>query len=210
MDCFQALDTMRVQLQQGFTQRDEALVEKTCLSVLEWGGVLSQNRKTIETMSPSFTQYLLDFTMKQSKDLRSNEFAIPGLHMNSGFTKVYSLCAETFYIYDGRLGAALGWLVRQFCEASGLLEIPLELRFAWGRGRGDNPARRNPSTPQFRFPELGSNRERHLENNIRANWLIERISDTTESRFQKIPKKMRGRALESALFMVGYEIGNCN
>ena len=36
--------------------------------------------------------------------------------MNSGFTKIYSLYIDDFIIYDSRVGAALGFLVRCYCE----------------------------------------------------------------------------------------------
>ena len=41
-------------------------------------------------------------------------------------------CATTFVIYDGRVGAALGLLTRQFCEATGHTEGPSALEFAFG------------------------------------------------------------------------------
>ncbi len=34
--------------------------------------------------------------------------------MNSGFTKIYSLLIDIYIIYDGRVGAALGLLARQY------------------------------------------------------------------------------------------------
>ena len=35
--------------------------------------------------------------------------------MNSGWTKVYALMLDDFPIYDGRVGAAMGYLVRRYC-----------------------------------------------------------------------------------------------
>ena len=34
--------------------------------------------------------------------------------MNAGFVKIYSVLLDSCVIYDGRVGAALGLLVRQF------------------------------------------------------------------------------------------------
>ena len=43
--------------------------------------------------------------------------------MNAGFEKIYSVLLDGCVIYDGRVGAALGLLARQFCEASELPEF---------------------------------------------------------------------------------------
>ena len=44
--------------------------------------------------------------------------------MNAGFIKIYSLLCDYCLIYDGRVGAALGLLTRQFCETTGRTAIP--------------------------------------------------------------------------------------
>ena len=52
--------------------------------------------------------------------------------MNAGFVKIYSLLCEHCVIYDGRVGAAWGLLVRQFCEATHRTTVPPCLAFAFG------------------------------------------------------------------------------
>ena len=40
-------------------------------------------------------------------------------YMNAGWTKVYALMLDGFPIYDGRVGAAMGYLVQQYCTRAG-------------------------------------------------------------------------------------------
>lgn len=133
--------------------------------------------------------------------------------MNSGFTKIYSLIVHDFVIYDSRVGAALGLLVRNFCEETGRVKTPEELRFAWGaKRRGasvntkitDNP--RNPSYKGYKFPILTNNTKLHINNNIRANWLLKEVLQRTTSKFNMLDENLRLRALEAALFMIGYDV----
>ncbi|HEY5561056.1 MAG TPA: hypothetical protein VIK72_04725 [Clostridiaceae bacterium] len=89
--------------------------------------------------------------------------------------------------------------------------VPEELLFAWGRGRENKYIssqlnKRNPSSGSLMFPELLNKPKRHTESNIRANWLINAILKTTDSKFNKLEKGMQMRALEGALFMIGYKV----
>jgi hypothetical protein len=140
----------------------------------------------------------------------SNEYYNDEMIMNSGFTKIYSLCIDDFIIY-GRVGAALGFLVRKFCEDCTLEKVPNELAFAWGKGKestykSSSMNKRNPSKENYVFPELMNNPKRHTENNIRANWLLREIADITDSKFNKLEKALQMRAIEASLFMIGYEV----
>ena len=114
-----------------------------------------------------------------------------------------------FIIYDGRVGAALGLLVREYCTQRSLANIPSELLFAWARGlESYNPSavsRRNPSNQQYTFPEIKAYKpEFYFENNIRANWLSSEIVTTTKSKFSSEENPLR--AFEQALFMIGYDV----
>lgn len=149
-----------------------------------------------------------NISKKVEKELDNNKFDSDNINssiiMNSGFAKIYSLLLNDFIIYDGRVGAALGLLVRNYCEEKGIARIPNELLFRWKRGRGTGN-RRNPSSKRYVFPELNSSKT-HIENNIRANWLLKLISENTNSRFRRIEDNNRMRAIESALFMIGYDV----
>ena len=76
--------------------------------------------------------------------------------MNAGFVKIYSLLCDDCVIYDGRVGAALGLLTRQFCEATGsphgsTLRAGVRLRHAEG---GTEHKKRQGARPESRPPAV--------------------------------------------------------
>jgi hypothetical protein len=192
-----------------------------CYAILQWGGVLPQNRKRIDGLGDGICDYLKKVKVRFDKNLSSDEYYDQDLPsdeyydgkmiMTSGFSKIYSLCIDNFIIYDGRVGAALGLLVRKFCEEKNLENVPAELCFAWGKKK-ENPFvpnakdTRNPSFGKYQFPELASNPKRHIDNNVRANWLLAKIAGNTDFCFKSLDLARRMRALESALFMIGYKV----
>lgn len=108
-------------------------------------------------------------------------------------------------------GAALGFLVRHYCEERQLEEVPRELLFSWGRGRefpfrSKVNSRRNPSHGGYQFPEFTGNPKRHLESNMMANWLLSELCQQTETRFRALEYRKRLWAFQSALFMIGYQV----
>ena len=127
--------------------------------------------------------------------------------MNSGFTKIYSLLMDNFVIYDSRVGAALGLIIKEFLTEKNILKIPKELNFAYGNARptkGDNNTKnkRNPSTETYKFSVLRNNNIHHTINNIKANWLLREIADNSIFKQEENPI----RTLEAALFMIGYSV----
>jgi hypothetical protein len=132
------------------------------------------------------------------------------IRMNAGYTKIYSLICDKSIIYDGRVGAALGFLTKNFLlkkypESS---EVPNSLRFPWGKAKGLG-RNRNPSFGSLIFPSLNNNSLNHARWNIQANWIIDKALQKTSS-----AKWVRGsdglRKIEAALFMVGYDFGRTN
>ncbi len=184
------------------------------LSVLEWGGVLGKNRARVIAMGRDICgnmAYISEKLKMDSVRLGENQ----DIHVNSGFTKIYSLLVDDFIMYDGRVGAALGLLGRLFCQEAGLAHIPQEIEFSYGRGQETpggmtGPNRRNPSTAAYRLPEFTGDRQRHLDDNIKAGWLLKGLADKTSSKFnslsQNSPLNERLTALQSALFMIGYDV----
>ena len=123
--------------------------------------------------------------------------------MNSGWTKIQALLLDGFPMYDGRVGAALGCLARLHCADAGLDAVPEPLRFRWHPGKGAHD--RDPSTGPFRFPMLSAaSPRRWAECNVRAAWVLGELAG--EGRFGALPPRRRPRALEAALFMIGYEL----
>lgn len=123
------------------------------------------------------------------------------LRMNAGFTKVYALAAPQLIAYDGRTGAALGYLVRQFCEKQRILLDP-NLCFPWAPGA--STMNRNPSTELLHFKQLANRSRFHAEWKIRASWLIRAACEQASNPWSKGDDGLR--RVEAALFMIGYDI----
>jgi len=209
-ECEEVLHSLSTKLKNGVVQRNNDICKEVSRQILEWGGVTNRNIDKIENMGPDWCVYLSETKEQLERNLDSNEYYKSDIIMNSGFTKIYSLLVDDFLIYDGRLGAALGLLVRGFCEQKRLDAIPEELHFNWGAGResiinSKEKSRRNPSSDKYEFKSLHSPKV-HLENNIRANWIVQEILCNTKSKFSDLEETKRMRAFESALFMIGYHV----
>ena len=136
---------------------DEAFYEGA-VTTLRWGGVFPRNGTRLLQLGD---QIVGEFAAASSQlePTRADTERIDDVHlMNAGFTKIYSLLLDDFPIYDGRVGAALGYLVRMYCEEGALATPPGALRFAWGVAKGSAPGtakkNRNPSSGTIRFPAL--------------------------------------------------------
>ena len=213
-ETFQFLSRMSERLRQSVREDNTKLCRDCCTAILAWGGVKAKNEKRILSMGESLCQYLK--TVQEKLDLESEKIQLNGeFIITSGFVKIYALLVDNFIMYDGRVGAALGLLARRYCEEERLESIPQELLFSFGRGREAEASsiesnRRNPSRGNYRFPEMTGNPEQHLKDSIRASWLLKRILENTNSRFNTLPQNgpldMRLWALQSALFMIGYDV----
>jgi len=193
-------------LMKSILESDEKSCEDTCHMILEWGGVKNKgNKKRIAELRPNICAYLRVVQKRLAMDLPSHKYYSSEIHMTSGFSKIYSACVDEYMIYDSRVGAALGLLIRTFCIHNHLPNIPCELKFVWTNGRGEQV--RNPNCDRYEFPKLRLYKEdEYFENNIRANWLISAIANRTKSKFSNLESHSRLRALEQALFMIGYDI----
>ena len=124
--------------------------------------------------------------------------------MNAGFTKYYSLACDDSIIYDGRVGAALGYLVKLFCKENKIIAIPPELAFRWGAQGGNNPLNRDPSEGPFVLPKLPTEGSIWAEWNIKANWILNYACKHNDANW--CSGKDGLRCIESALFVIGYSM----
>lgn len=202
------LDDIKSYLQTSLSRGEGSNIH--CEAILRWGGVFNNgNRAKLENFNPynSLEERLIKTKLRLDPDIFDSTDVIDHLYMSSGFSKIYSLLIDNFVIYDSRVGAALGLLVRKYCEELNLPEVPPALIFAWSPARPTNGhvgEIRNPSTEAYVFPRLNNNTARYINNNMRANWLITAVATHENSRFKNNPSP--GRCLESALFMIGYKV----
>ena len=126
--------------------------------------------------------------------------------MNAGFTKIYSLLLDGFPIYDSRVAATLGLLIRSFCVETGLSRVPSPLAIAIPPGRSGG--RDKPDKGGIRLSRIGGDNARrnrlYVDSNIRAAWLLGAMANYGP--FGKLDEHRRLRALEAAFFMIGYSV----
>ena len=207
-ECKHLLTDLSNGLKESIAQNDTELCQKYCISILDWGGVIPGNQSKVLGLDDNITTYFRNCKERLNADVFNLNGNYSDIIMTAGFTKIYSLLIDDFIIYDGRVGAALGLLVRKYCEEKGLRTIPPELLFAYGNSKDNTVGvqnRRNPSQGIYKFPLLIANKK-HTENNIRANWILKEILSKSVSKFSTIEPQTRLRAFESALFMIGYDI----
>lgn len=180
---------------------DQALTEKNCDAILGWGGVSKDRDKNIETLKTA-QKTLTPLTFDTDHEIK-------GIFMNSGYSKIYSCLIDDFIIYDSRVGAALGLLVRKFCEETKIKSIPNNLHFAFADARlakGHIGKIRDPGNDVYKFSKLNNNASFYIHNNMKANWLVKEVTDHPDSKFSRLKAEKRMRAFESALFMIGYKV----
>jgi hypothetical protein len=208
------LQELDIQLKKSVDYNNQTLAKSVSFSILDWGGVLGNdtrgNKQRVNSCI-NYVEYLnrvKDAMENENFDLNSDFTWLT--HMNSGFSKIYSILVNNLIIYDSRVGAALGFLVRKYLKDRRFTIIPQELDFSYSNGRAINNGieYRNPSNAEFVFKKFDSNSKRHIRDTIKASWLVNSIAENT--RFSKGPIQSNhdspGRRLESALFMIGYDV----
>jgi hypothetical protein len=200
----------------GISTGDDRQVADICLSIFSWGGVASGSGNAsrvwvLERLAArNLSQSLADarnLLCDRSSDLR--RFDGSDLLMNSAMTKVYAASdPEKLIIYDGRVGAALGLLVRRFLiSVVHPGPVPPELSFAWGASKekttGGEPNKRNPSTEKFRFPSLFRQHPdlNHAGMMRKASFLLTAVVEKSGGQ-----SHLNLPGLEKALFMIGYDV----
>jgi hypothetical protein len=214
----QALAYIKSELVAAIKNKNTKDAANACLMILEWGGVLGTasrgNWKKVIDLNDDLIPYLRgvksyfesdDISLVQQR--QSHFIKINGkktkIIMNAGFTKIYSILCTDFIIYDGRVGAALGLLVRKFLESKNYSAIPNVLDFRFGNAKTKS-VNRNPSSENFKFSAFNNSDALHTNSNLMANWIIEKIDLDKYPEFKKSNDPTR--ALEAALFMIGYRV----
>ncbi len=186
------------------TDEDKDSFLKAADSIAKWGGI--NNLKSLTNMGRGALEKLnanaerLDPKNTDTDNLRGFKY------MNSSFTKIYSAMIDDFPIYDSRVGCALTSLIKQFCKERRYNGVPALLSFGVPPGRGDAGESRNPSDGFYEFPNIrGAQYTRHADSNLKAAWILGKLAEIEDGDFSKVPKNRRVRALEAALFMIGYQ-----
>lgn len=200
------LEKFKKDLRTSLFNNNEDDFKRNCIAVLQWGGVLPHNKKRIESTFNIIGVFKHAMSVFTKPNIDTND-KFENIHMNAGYTKIYSLLLDDFIIYDGRVGAALGLLSRLFLEENNYTVMPNTLHFAFGapkiaKSNISETLKRNPSSNLFKFSSLANNSSRHIDNNIRANWLLNQVALESKFSIEKNPL----RSLEASLFMIGYDV----
>jgi len=207
------------QMQTALASKNSDLVLTACKAIFDWGGVARERKNggtedasrrwVNEQVKKSSLHSEIERAVQLLKDHddKLDAFDRHTLMMNSAMTKVYWAADpdKGLVIYDGRVGAALGLLAREFLKSMGCTTVPDELKFRWGGSR-DNlveglPNKRNPSEGMLKFPSLftSSKKDFHHAQMMRAASFL----------LQNVARKLGNvtvHELEKALFMVGYSV----
>lgn len=195
---------------------EDSLILRAAVDVMRWGGVTARNESWLCANELGLgrmvqeVQAAIDAGNTESLVLRSK-----ALRFNSGMTKVYSLLCKDFIIYDSRVAAGLGWLVVKYCQAHNLFKVPEALCFPWAAAKESDtalvPKHRNPGIGGLKFKGLRSGHH-HATWNMRASWVLGSVlthPSAAGSRFHSVSTPNEPlRALEAALFMIGYDLGH--
>ncbi|WP_318866084.1 hypothetical protein [Pseudomonas soli] len=208
------LDKWKSALQHALTPLpDDAAACAATTGVMGWGGVQAGNVLWLHTNQTGLAKTLIE--VRNALDSGNIDTLAHSLRFNAGMTKVYSLLCRSLIIYDSRVAAALGWAVTLFCQDRQLTTVPAALDFPWAPAKNApdaaNPKWRNPSTAGLIFQSLKSG-VLHAKWNMRASWLLEAVlahAKAQTSQFAALPGQTRLRAVEAALFMIGYDLPTC-
>lgn len=194
------------QIQQG----DNSKTEEACMSILSWGGVGRGKRdRSRQWINEQCAKGTLCEQLIVARDLLINHasnlsrFDGVDLLMNSAMTKIYAASApEKLIIYDGRVGAALGLLAREYLASNESGHLPCSLKFGWGASRPSrNGTDRNPSKGELKFPRLfGSGDRAHAEMMRGASKMLMKVVNGRNDE-----KSCTLQRLERSLFMIGYD-----
>lgn len=210
------LGVLQRQLQHALTpQLNDPAACVAAIDVMTWGGVRAGNVRWLHSNQAELAN-LLSKTRDalNADDTDHSDLNDSGLRFNAGMTKVYSLLCDSLIIYDSRVAAALGWTVTKYCQDKGMSQVPAELSFAWAPAKTapghPDPKRRNPSVGALKFPSLAAG-ARHAEWNLKASWLLSATLASPNARAslfkQTVVPQQQLRAIEAALFMIGYDLG---
>lgn len=210
------------ELKKSLTHNDNYRTGLLCKKIFEWGGVsrnLNKDSSQIwindNVINNTLVNKILDATHLLHPKCHDSlsRFNKNDLLMNSSTTKVFAAASieNNILIYDGRVGAALGLIVRSFLAAEGIYEVPKELAFLWGPPATAGAAKlktRDPSKDQYIFKQLPNNSSKSTAHEIRAN-LTRRgslyISEAV-SRIECTKEQVSFQEFERALFMLGYDV----
>ncbi len=205
---------LSMKLQLAITSGNNAAAHGISLDIFRWGGVARKSTDPSRVWADnalatcSFVRKLkvAKRVLQPSRTIGLSVFRRDGLRMNAAMTKVYAASdPQNIIIYDGRVGAALCLLVREYLTTKKLTHVPADLAFLWGPPQRGPAEMRNPSTTHYVFKSLnqyGVSDQQRAEAARRAN----RVLSSMMARLKVIKVSVALADIEKALFMIGYDV----
>ena len=206
------LDTLKNVGEFGLQQNNNDIIKMYCLLVFDWGRVTGNNNYIHNYQGNGGYVDILNEVSSGINNLNpivfDDDVTFPNIKLNAGFTKVYSLLIKDFIIYDSRVAKALCKLISEFLiyknQVGNNVDPLLALKIP--KGRSDNKGNLIINN-RFSFQLFNMNNKYHQVSNIRASWILKEVLRVSPvSPFNTLPINKRLRALEAALFMIGYRI----
>ena len=147
-----SLNQFRDKIFDAIKQNDNEAFTTTVHEVLKWGGVQNGNTLKLEQWGDCALRILLNNARILEPSNTSTLDLSRSIVINAGWTKVYSLILDDFPIYDSRVAAALGYLVRQYCIENKSPSVPELLQFRWPQGQ--SMVNRDPSYEHLKLKRL--------------------------------------------------------
>lgn len=202
-----ALSVLKSNLLESLNAKDDDGFYLAAIDVMTWGGVRNGNVAWLTKNKIDITQLILNARDAFNLGCIENSvISLPTFRFNSGMTKVYSLICDNFIIYDSRVAAALEWAVVLYAKNQSFQVIPEELQFPHAPSR-NGIHKRNANFNSMMFPSLRPG-PHHAAWNLKASWLLDAVlknSRPQKSKFSNYGENSL-RALEAALFMLGYDL----
>lgn len=204
-----ALSKIKKSLVLSLKTGDDFLALHAATAVMSWGGVRGGNVDWLVRNQTGLSNLLLDMRSALNESDTRQRILDSNVRFNAGMTKIYSLICNNFIIYDSRVAATLGWGVVKYCKQNRLEKVPEELSFPRPPFRGEH--KRDASVNKLKFPGLHSSL-RYLQWNLKASWLLEAVLKHENAKSSGFFKDGINtlRALEAALFMIGYDLCQVN
>lgn len=202
------LDQLQKNLMTAHQGGNNEAIRKACIDIMIWGGTRRGNEAALNVADlnddlANAKTYFADENIEVLPLMSRSEIACP--RSNAGFTKIHSLFIPHFVIYDSRVAAALDWLVVQYLATTPFAGgLPDTLHFRRMTGRPGH--QRDASSADYKFKSADNNHGAHAESNIMANWVICAALAQAGGEFCGRKGDAALRAIEAAMFVVGYDL----
>ena len=183
------------------TYEDKIMFLKVAKDVMQWGGI--NNNQSLCDLGENSLEQLKSNAKLLRPDTADTDKLSGFKYMNAGYSKIYSLIVDDLPIYDSRVACTLASLILLFCNEKSLSVVPPNLYLGVPQGKGEK-VNRFPSLGHLTLRKIqGAQYTLHAKSNVMAAWILGELAQ--KGKFAALPRERRVDALQSALFMIGYE-----